>query len=73
MQCSRAWEGERDAPNSEAARQVPEHERAGRGAFCAKSLAAETKIRTVSSCLAPYGASPKAAEIVSFLTSDRYA
>jgi hypothetical protein len=27
------------------------------GRFCAKSLAAETKIRTVSSCLAPYGAS----------------
>jgi hypothetical protein len=31
---------------------------AGRGAFCAKSLAVVTKIRTVSSFVAPYRASP---------------
>jgi hypothetical protein len=42
-------------------------------AFCAKSLAAETKIRTVSSCVAPYGASRNhkdRCESVSFLTFD---
>jgi len=36
MHCSRAWEGERDAPIRVAASEVPEDDRAGRAHFARK-------------------------------------
>ena len=72
MQCSRAWEGERDAPILKAARQVPEHISAGRALLREKFSSSNEnphgfELRRTLSCKAGL------VGFVSFLTPNRNA